>query len=344
MRDEGASVTVKLTEHVSSCGGCAAKWDADGLAGLLKTLSARPVPAGNVDVLVGLAPFDDAAVVSLPPGEAMISTVDFFPAVVDDPDDFGAVAAANACSDIFAMGGRVCVAVAVAGFPVELPDHVIEATLSAGTTTLEEAGGVLAGGHTIRTAEPIFGLAVQGTVRPDAIWRKGGAGPGQVLVLSKPLGTGLVINGGTDDERRAAIDGMRATNRRAAEALHRLDEPPTSVTDVTGFGLVGHAWEVAQRSGVRIRIEGSRLPAYPGALDAAARGVRTSGDARNRRYVDGNSTRSVEDDVAALAFDPQTSGGLLAAVTVEQADLLSGDGFVTVAHVEAGDESVVLTA
>lgn len=337
-------MTVKLTEYVSSCGGCAAKWDGEGLAGLLRTLTARPERPGDVNVLVGLAPFDDAAVVSLPAGEAMISTVDFFPAVVDDPDDFGAVSAANACSDIFAMGGRVRVAVAVAGFPVGLPDEVIQATLLAATATLEEAGGVLVGGHTIRTAEPIFGLAVQGTVRPEAIWRKGGARPGQVLVLSKPLGTGLVINGGTDDERRTAIAGMRATNRRAADVLRGLDDPPTSVTDVTGFGLAGHAWEVAQRSGVRIRISGSQLPTYPGALDAAARGVRTSGDVRNRRYVDGHSSVSVDEAVAAVAFDPQTSGGLLAAVTEEQAELLACEGFVTVAHVEAGDESVVLTA
>jgi selenide, water dikinase len=337
-----ATMEVRLTEYVSSCGGCAAKWDGDSLRDLLDAIASRHGSNGG-DVVVGLRPFDDAAVMTWAPGEAMVSTVDFFPAVVDDPDDFGAVSAANACSDIFAMGGRVALGLAIAGFPLEMPDGVIESTLLAAARTLEEAGGVLAGGHTIRAAEPIFGLAVQGAVRADAVWHKGGVRPGDVLMLSKPLGTGLVLNGGTGDEQRQAIAGMRATNRHSAELLRRLDAPPSAVTDVTGFGLLGHSWEMAERSGVTLCLDGGALPLYAGALEAAARGVRTSGDERNRRYVDGHSEQRADAAVEAVAFDPQTSGGLLAAVSEEQAGRLAGE-FTRIGHAEAGAASVVLMA
>ncbi len=334
-------MAVQLTQYVSSCGGCAAKWDGEGLRGLLDTLASRP---GNDQLLVGLAPFDDASVLSWRGGDAMVSTVDFFPAVVDDPDDFGTVSAANACSDVFAMGGEVLIGLAIAAFPAEIPDSAITTTMLAAARTLEEAGGVLAGGHTIRSSEPIFGLAVHGRVHPDAVWRKGGAKPGYAVVLSKPIGTGLVLNGLDASQRGEAIAGMRVTNRQATERLKALTPAPAAVTDVTGFGLLGHTWEIAERSAVRIVLDGTRIPVYAGAREAAEQGMRTSGDARNRRYLDGHCQIHTDEETAVLAFDPQTSGGLLAAVTEDQAELLSHQGFTRIGHVEAGPESVVLTS
>src|SRR5438270_7538356 len=234
--------TLRLTEW-TFCGGCAAKWGASPLDGLIKTLAGEAVPG----LLVGLAPFDDAAVYRLDDETAIVLTTDFFPPLVDDPADFGAVAAANACSDVFAMGGRVVMALNVAAFPDRMPLEAVEAILTAAAATVVEAGGVVAGGHTIRSEEPIFGLAVQGLVHPDQVWTKAGARPGDVVVVSKPIGTGIVLAGADDEAKRAAVRGMRTLNRAAADTLHQLAEPPHAVTDVTGFGLLGHAWEVAER-------------------------------------------------------------------------------------------------
>src|SRR5207253_11464010 len=172
------------------------------------------------------------------------STTDFFPPLVDDPSDFGAVAAANACSDVFAMGGSVLLALNISAFPERLPVEVVGQILTAAAEVVAEAGGVVAGGHTIRSEEPIFGLAVQGLVHPDRVWTKAGARPGDVLVLSKPVGTGIVLASGDDAAKRAVITGMRVLNRGAAETLAALPSPPHAVTDVTGFGLLGHAWEM----------------------------------------------------------------------------------------------------
>ncbi|HEX9260282.1 MAG TPA: selenide, water dikinase SelD, partial [Acidimicrobiales bacterium] len=194
---------LRLTEW-TSCGGCAAKWGAGLLARLVDDLPAGADPA----LLIGLAPFDDAAVYRVSDEVAVVSTTDFFPPLVDDPADFGAIAAANACSDVFAMGGRVVMALNISAFPERLPGHAIAAILSAAADTVAAAGGVVAGGHTIRSEEPIFGLAVQGLVHPERIFTKGGARPGDVLVLSKPLGTGLVLAGGTAEQKQAAITGM----------------------------------------------------------------------------------------------------------------------------------------
>src|SRR5437763_9463407 len=182
---------LKLTEW-TSCGGCAAKWGASPLSGLVKELAAAaPDPA----LLVGLAPFDDAAVYRVSDDVALVSTTDFFPPLVDEPDDFGAIAAANACSDVFAMGGRVVLALNVAAFPERLPVEAVTAIFAAAAGIVTEAGGIVAGGHTIRSEEPIFGLAVQGLLHPDRVWTKAVAGPGDVLVLSKPIGTGIVLAG-----------------------------------------------------------------------------------------------------------------------------------------------------
>ena len=216
---------------------------------------------------------------------ALVSTTDFFPPLVDDPSDFGAIAAANACSDVFAMGGRVVMAINVAAFPEHFPREAIAAIFEAGAKVVAEAGGTVAGGHTIRNPEPIYGLAVQGVVHPDRVFRKGGAQPGDVLMLSKPLGTGLALAAGTPEQKAVAIAGMRTLNRVASETLQAMGDVVHAVTDVTGYGLAGHGWEMAERSGVRAVIDTSGLVTYPGALEAANDGRRTGGDPRNRDYL-----------------------------------------------------------
>jgi len=336
---EAAEAPLRLTEW-TSCGGCAAKWGGAPLAALVRQLAV----VGDDSLLVGLAPFDDAAVYRLSDDLALVSTTDFFPPLVDDPSDFGAVAAANACSDVFAMGGRVVLALNVSAFPERMPAAAVAAILSAAAEVVAQAGGTVAGGHTIRSEEPIFGLAVQGLVHPARVWTKVGARPGDALVLSKPLGTGIVLAGGEPGERAAAVAGMRALNRAAAETLAGLGgSGPHAVTDVTGFGLLGHGWEMAERSGAAIRLHAERLPLYPGALAAAGRGVRTGGDARNRAYLSGRVRSTAPADLEALAYDPQTSGGLLAAVSPPDAEALTGGGaFFLVGEVLAGEPAVEL--
>jgi len=270
-----------------------------------------------------------------------VSTTDFFPPLVDHPSDFGAIAAANACSDVFAMGGRVAVAVNVAAFPEHFPRAAITAIFDAAATVVAEAGGTIAGGHTIRNPEPIFGLAVQGVVHPDRVFRKGGALPGDVLVLSKPLGTGLTLAAGSDDDKRAAIAGMRRINRAAAEELQALGHAVHAVTDVTGYGLAGHGWEMAERGAVRVVVHTAALVAYPGAVEAAERGVRTGGDARNRDYVLAHLTSSASPAREALCMDPQTSGGLLAAVDPSVVQTLSGM-WTAVGEVQPGPAAIEL--
>jgi len=300
---------LRLTEW-TSCGGCAAKWGASLLGDLLRDLPAAIDPA----LLVGLAPFDDAAVYQVAPGIALVSTTDFFPPLVDHPRDFGAIAAANACSDVFAMGGRVVLAVNIAAFPENFPREAIGAIFTAAAEVVADAGGTVAGGHTIRNPEPIFGLAVQGVVDPDRVFRKGGARAGDALVLNKPIGTGLALASG---DQAAAVDatvGMRRLNRQAADDLHALGSAVHAVTDVTGYGLAGHAWEVAERSATAIVIETDGIRSYVGARDAAERGVRTGGDPRNRAYVASHLDSTASATGEALCMDPQTSGGLLAAI------------------------------
>jgi selenide, water dikinase len=329
--------TLRLTEW-TSCGGCAAKWG----AALLRDLVAEFPIATDPSLMIGLAPFDDAAIYKVSDDIALVSTTDFFPPLVDDPSDFGAIAAANACSDVFAMGGRVVLAINVAAFPEHFPREAIAAIFEAGAKVVAEAGGAVAGGHTIRNPEPIYGLAVQGLVHPDRVFRKGGAVPGDVVMLSKPLGTGLALAAGTSEQKAHSIAGMRALNRAAAETLQAMFDEVHAVTDVTGYGLAGHGWEMAQRSGVRIVVDTAQLPAYPGALDAAAAGTRTGGDARNREYLTGNLDSAAAAHHEALCFDPQTSGGLLAAVTPNGATALERGGWWRVGSVEAGEPRLVL--
>lgn len=330
---EPAIQSIRLTQW-TTCGGCAAKWGASPLDALVKSLAGPIRP----ELLVGLAPFDDAAVWRVSDDLAVVATTDFFPPLVDDPADFGAIAATNACSDVFAMGGRVAFALNISAFPEQLSAEVVATILAAAAEVVGAAGGVVAGGHTIRSSEPIFGLAVQGFVHPARVWTKGGARPGDTLVLSKPIGTGILLAGGDDREQAAAIAGMRTLNRGAAETLGALFRGPRAVTDVTGFGLAGHAWEMAERSGCRLVIDTARVPLYEGALAAAERGVRTGGDARNRAHLAGRVQSAAPEALEALAFDPQTSGGLLAAVDKTEVP----DGFVVIGAVEAGPPAVVL--
>ena len=318
------SATVKLTD-LASCGGCAAKYPAARLEELLRGF----VPVESDDLLVGLAPADDAAVYRLDDGRALIFTLDFFPPVVDEPGDFGAIAATNALNDVFAMGGSPLLALSIAAFPESLPTELLAAIFAAADEQVRAAGGLLAGGHTIRDEEPKYGLAVVGTVHPDGLWPKSGATPGDVLFVTKPLGTGLILTGyqrgdaGTQQLERA-VRWMRTLNKDAADALRPFE--PTAVTDVTGFGLFGHTHEMAEHSGVRIRLESERFPAIDGALDLARSGVRTSGDPRNREFAGPHvEVDGIPEALDVLAYDPQTAGGLLAAVPAERAVTLEAE-------------------
>jgi selenide,water dikinase len=323
---------VRLTEY-ASCGGCAAKYSAALLQDLLSQLPLEADP----DLLVGLAPSDDAAVYRLDDERALAFTVDFFPPIVDDPADFGAIAAANALNDIFAMGAMPLVALSIAAFSESLPGEAVSAVIEGAAAKVREAGGVLAGGHTLRDEEPLYGLAVVGLVSPDAIWTKAGALPGDHLYLTKPLGTGLVVHGRKegrvgDKELAPVIEQMKTLNLEVAKALRPLE--PHAVTDVTGFGLVGHAYELATRSGVRVEIDANLLPVIPAAAELAALGVVTGGDPRNRDYVgDALTVDGASDVQVRLAFDPQTAGGLLIALPPERVPSAG----VRIGTVAAGD-------
>ena len=312
---------VKLTD-LASCGGCAAKYSAARLEELLKGF----VPVEAENLLVGLAPADDAAVYRLDDERALIFTLDFVPPVVDDPGDYGAIAATNALNDVFAMGGTPLLALSIAAFPEELPIEMLAEIFAAADEQVRAAGGLLAGGHTIRDDEPKYGLAVVGTVHPKGIWPKNGARPGDALFVTKPLGTGLIMTGNKRDlvgtqQLERAIGWMRTLNKAAADVLRGF--APHAVTDVTGFGLFGHTHEMADRSGVRIVLESERLPAIDGALDLARNGVRTSGDPRNRDFAARHvTTEGVSETMEALGYDPQTAGGLLVSLPKDKSAAL----------------------
>jgi selenide,water dikinase len=307
---------IRLTE-LTECGGCAAKLGADLLAEALSGLGASgPEPA---ELIAGLERADDAAAYRISDDLAIIGTLDFFPPLVDDARTFGEIAAANALSDVFAMGGRVLFALSIAAFPEELPRDTMAAIFDGAAAKVREAGGTLAGGHTIRDSEPKYGLAVIGAAHPDRLLRKGGARPGDVLVLTKRLGTGLLVSGhrqgkAGEADFAIAIDQMRTLNRAAADVF--VAHGIAGATDITGFGLLGHGLEMARGSGTRFVFTAAELPALPGALDLAAAGVETDGAAHNRRFVESSLAvrQGTEPALITLAHDPQTSGGLLAAV------------------------------
>jgi selenide, water dikinase len=312
--------TAPLTS-LARAGGCAAKY----AAARLETLLAGIVPADDADLLIGLDPADDAAVYRLDDERALVFTVDFFPPLVDDPRAFGGIAATNALNDVFAMGGSPLLALSIAAFPEELPVEVLGEVLEGATERVHAAGAILAGGHTIRDDEPKYGLAVVGIVHPEGLWPKAGAMAGDAVFLTKPLGTGIVLQAQRDGAAppgalEAAVASMLELNRGAADAIRQF--APNAVTDVTGFGLLGHVDEIASRSGVRAVLDGSELPALPGALELAAEGVRTGGDRRNREFAERHVESSAESAVEALAYDPQTAGGLIVCLPAERAAVL----------------------
>jgi selenide,water dikinase len=310
---------VKLTD-LATAGGCAAKYSAARLDELLRGF----VPAEAENLLVGLDPADDAAVYKLDDERALVFTIDFFPPIVDDPDDFGAIAATNALNDVFAMGGSPLLALSVAALPEELPTAIVRAIFDGADRQVRAAGALLAGGHTIRDAEPKYGLAVVGTVALDGIWPKSGAQAGDVLYLTKPLGTALVLGGAKRGiaDLAPAVGWMRTLNRAAADALRTFS--PNAVTDVTGFGLLGHAHEMASRSGVRLRVEAGALPALPGALDAARAGVSTAGTTNNKAFAVAE-IGEVAPELVELAYDPQTAGGLLVSLPRDKGPALEAE-------------------
>ncbi len=298
-------------------GGCACKLPAADLAAVLRGLPAVTDPR----VLAGTTGFDDGAVISLTPELALVQTVDFFTPLVDDPYDFGRIAATNAISDVYAMGGEPLCALAIAGFPRDLDPATVTAVFAGGIAAAREAGIAVVGGHTIVDPEPKYGLVVSGTVHPDAIWRNGGGLPGDVLVLTKALGTGVVANAlrsdaAPGDVLAAAVASMTTLNGVGARALRAAGEPH-AVTDVTGFGLVGHLHELAEASGLTARLDLCDLPILPGVLDLARAGYVPGGSRRNREAADAFATFAERHDelLAAIACDAQTSGGLLAAVS-----------------------------
>ena len=284
-----------------------------------------PPPA---DLLVGLGAADDAAVYRLAPDLAVVETVDFFPPVVDDPWTWGAVAAVNAMSDVYAMGGEVLFALAVAGFPREMPKTIVSDVFRGGRDKVAEAGGVIAGGHTVVDAEPKYGLCVTGRVHPDRILVKGGLRPGDRVFLSKPLGTGVITtaakNGVAGAERLAgAVASMLRLNRVAAAVA--LESGARGATDITGFGFLGHAGEMVKASGAGLQIDASRLPVLPGTRELAEAGQFSGGMKRNRHYVDAafGAALTIEPAVpgylASLLTEAETSGGLLFSVAAERA-------------------------
>jgi selenide,water dikinase len=272
-------------------------------------------------------PFADAGVYRLDSERALVQSVDFFTPVVDDPRSYGRIAAANALSDIYAMGGRPLTALSLVGFPACLDRAILVEILRGGVEKVKEAGAVIVGGHTVDDEEPKVGLAVTGIVDPAKLVSTVGARPGDALVLTKPLGTGILataLKGGVlaEPDMREAIAGMESLNRAACEAM--LAVGVHACTDITGFSLMGHALELAEASGVLVELAAAALPVYPQAREMAAMGLVPAGSYSNRefylpRVIDG---QSLAPELLDLLADPQTSGGLLMAVAAERLDAL----------------------
>lgn len=294
---------------------------------MLRPLSHRE----DARLLVGLQTSDDAAVFQMAGDLAIIQTVDFFAPIVDDPYTFGQIAAANSMSDIYAMGGDVLFALNIAAFPDDLDPAILTRIFEGGADKLAEAGAVIAGGHTVSDPEPKYGLVVTGQVNRDRIWTKAGAQPGDRLVLTKPIGSGIVSTAlkrgeATAGQVQAAVSTMAMLNKPASEAARDL--PVHACTDITGFGLLGHAAEMAAKSGVRLEIEAASVPLLDGALALAEAGNVAGGLGRNRAYFTNESDArvsvdaGVDDTAAKVLFDPQTSGGLLFAIGHAESEAL----------------------
>ena len=293
---------------------------------LVKVL-AHLKPAPHADLLVGPENLADAGIFRLDAERALVQTVDFFPPIVDDPAWYGRIAAANALSDCYAMGGRPITVLNIVGWPKELPGELLAQILNGGQEKIDEAGAALCGGHTVSDAEIKYGLSVTGLVHPDRILRNDTARPGDLLVLTKPLGMGAVstaIKQEKIDEATAlaAQVQMATLNKGAMEAA--LEVGVRASTDITGFGLCGHARNVANASRVTLRFDHQRVPAFPGALDLIRKGIVSGGVSRARKQTGDTFTigPSVPAEMGDLCLDAETSGGLLLAVPAERADAL----------------------
>lgn len=305
---------VRLTK-LAKRAGCAAKHPPGFLLPLLGMLP----PIEDPRVLIGSATADDAAIYKLSDQQALVLTTDFFTPIVDDPRDFGRVAAANALSDVYAMGGRPVAALSVVGFPDSLPAEILGDILAGAAEVAKQAGASIVGGHTIKSEEPIFGLAVVGEVHPDKVLSNAGARPGDLLLLSKPIGLGIITTASKNDQDargaiREAIAVMTTLNRSAAETLADFDT--NALTDVTGFGLLGHLRNMTAASQVTAEIWADAVPVLEAAREYVSMGIAPGGTRANAKFladwVDYDLALSAEEQL--LLCDAQTSGGLLAAI------------------------------
>jgi selenide,water dikinase len=304
---------------LATCGGCAAKMSRGELQAILAAGRGRTRPPES-RLLVGTETADDAAVYALREDQALVLTTDFITPVCDHPYVYGQVAAANALSDVFAMGGRPLVALAICAFPEALDPDDAAAICAGGEDKAAEAGALVGGGHTVRNPQLLYGLAVTGEVHPRAVVRNVGAQVGDALVLTKPLGTGLLINGfragklAAESLLAVCRGGMATLNARAAQAM--VAHGAHAATDVTGFGLAGHALGMARGSGVALRLSAEAFPLYEGALALLEAGVTSRGATSNRAAFEGQVKWRGDAPVPRelLVFDPQTSGGLLVAL------------------------------
>jgi len=298
------------------------------LAQVLRPLRKLFPSANHPDLLVGLDVGDDAAVYRINDETAVIQTIDFITPIVDDPYDYGAIAAANSLSDIFAMGGQVVLSLNIVGFPPELPEDMISEILRGGAEKIREAGGVLAGGHSVDDKEPKYGLSVMGLVHPDEIFTVANAKVGDVLILTKPLGVGMIttaFKGDVVDQKYLipAVESMKKLNKRASELFRKVGI--NTCTDITGFSLLGHASEIAENSNVKLQIDFEKIPFHTGAKEYAQEWLFPAGSCRNQkcyqdkiRFVNG-----ISEEMKMLMFTPETSGGLLAAVPDSQLGLIT---------------------
>jgi selenide,water dikinase len=284
----------------------------------------------NENVLVGFETSDDAGVYKLSPECALVQTVDFFTPIVDDPYTFGAIAAANALSDVYAMGGRPLTALSIVAYPAKGDLDDLERILRGGVDKIHEAGAVVIGGHSVSDPEMKFGYSITGIVHPDRVLANSGALPGDVLVFTKAIGTGVIataLKRGIADPRHveASIQSMLTLNRRAAEAMALFGAH--ACTDVTGFGLIGHAREMAAASGVTLEIEAGRIRFLPGALEYARQGAIPGGLNNNREFSSCavEIARQLPAEVETLLYDPQTSGGLLIAAAAPDGEAIARD-------------------
>jgi selenide,water dikinase len=278
------------------------------------------------NLLVGLEVSDDAAVYKINDDLAVIQTLDFFTPIVDDPYDYGAIAAANSLSDVYAMGGEVVLALNICGFPCSLPPEIITEILRGGAEKVREAGGVIAGGHTVDDKEPKYGLSVLGHVHPDRILTKAAVQPGDLMALTKPLGVGIITTAAKGDaaslsDIAAATDCMKKLNREAAQLIQKTGV--RACTDITGFALLGHACEMAEKSGVHLTFHLDRIPFLPGARTYADDGLFPGGSNRNRQFYAHHLdfAPGISEEIQLLLFTPETSGGLLVAIPPDKADV-----------------------